>query len=151
MQMPFRAWVSKGKAQELDAYRVADGDILISRAGTVGKMCVARTRLEESLITTNLIRLRLGHQLIPEFFVALMTYCKGRVGRLRTGPDGAFTHMSTGVLDKLSFPYPPVSQQRSWVARSVVIQEHKAKLNEQLELMTRQLASISAQVFSEAG
>ena len=34
----------------------------------------------------------------PLHFVSLMLYCKGRVGRLKTGADGAFTHMNTCLL-----------------------------------------------------
>lgn len=56
-------------------------------------------------------RLRLGAELRPLHFVSLMLYCKGRVGRLKTGADGAFTHMNTGVLDSLEFPYPSVELQ----------------------------------------
>src|SRR3546814_19457702 len=96
MVLPFRAWVTSEKAQQLASYAVRDGDILISRAGTVGKMCVVRTGEEKSLITTNLIRLRLGEGLPPDFLVALMTYFKGRIGRLKSGADGTFKHMSTG-------------------------------------------------------
>ncbi len=111
MVLPFRMWVTAEKYDELHAYSVQDGDIVISRAGTVGKMCVARMNGQPAIISTNLIRLRLGAELRPLHFVSLMLYCKGRVGRLKTGPDGAFTHMNTGVLDSLEFPYPPVELQ----------------------------------------
>lgn len=148
MQLPFRAWVSERKARNLAAYSVLDGDILISRAGTVGKMCVARSGESISLITTNLIRLRLGSQLVPEYFVALMTHCKGRVGRLKIGPDGAFTHMSTGILDTLSFPYPSINQQRSWVSHSTAIQKQKAKLEDQLDLLAIHRESMANRLFS---
>lgn len=150
MQLPFRAWVSEGKARDLAGYGVLDGDILISRAGTVGKMCVARSGESLSLITTNLIRLRLGPQLVPEYFVALMTHCKGRVGRLKTGPDGAFTHMSTGILDTLSFPYPPIDLQRNWVSRSTAIHQLRAKLEDHLDLLARQLDSMTSRLLSGA-
>jgi len=43
-----------------------------------------------------------------------MTYCNGRVGRLKTGADGTFTHMNTGILDTLEFPYPPIELQRKF-------------------------------------
>ncbi len=105
--LPFRMWITKEKYKELASYSVIDGDIIISRAGTVGKMCVARMYGKPAIISTNLIRLRLGDKLRPLHVVSLMTYCKGRVGRLKTGADGAFTHMNTGILDNLEFPYPP--------------------------------------------
>ncbi len=107
-------WIPEDKFEELRAYSVNEGDIIISRAGTVGKMCVIRGVPCDSIISTNLIRLRLADSLLPEFFVSLMTLCKGRVERLKTGPDGAFTHMSTGVLDTLTFPYPPPDLQKNY-------------------------------------
>jgi len=110
-----KLWVTKEKFKEIDAYSVTDGDVIISRAGTVGKMGVVRTKYLNSLISTNLIRVRFSEDLLPEYFVALMTYCKGRVGRLKTGPDGSFTHMNTGILDKLEFPYPPIELQEKFL------------------------------------
>lgn len=150
MQLPFRGWVSDQKARELASYLVQDGDILISRAGTVGKMCVVRSGVEKSLITTNLIRLRLSSELLPEFFVALMTYCKGRIGRLKIGPDGAFTHMSTGVLDGLRFPYPPLDVQLRWLERSRAVYRQKGRMTEQVSLMNEHINSMQARLFSGA-
>lgn len=114
MVQPFRMWITEDKYQELKSYAVIDGDVIISRAGTVGKMCVAKTDGAPAIISTNLIRLRLNQKLLPLHFVSLMLYCKGRVGRLKTGADGAFTHMSTGVLDNLEFPYPSVDLQEQF-------------------------------------
>lgn len=102
MILPFRMWISEKKFQNLETYKVVAGDVIISRAGTVGKMCVVPELHSASIISTNLIRVRFGPDLLPIYFVFLMFFCKGRVGRLETGPDGSFTHMSTGVLDKLS-------------------------------------------------
>jgi type I restriction enzyme S subunit len=116
MLLPFRMWITEKKYQELRSYSVVDGDIVISRAGTVGKMCVVKMNGKPAIISTNLIRLRLGPELLPLYVVSLMTYCKGRVGRLKTGADGAFTHMNTGILDKLEFPYPPIDLQNQFAA-----------------------------------
>ena len=124
--LPFRMWISEAKYQQLGAYAVSDGDVIISRAGTVGKMCVASSGCAKSVISTNLIRVRFGTDLLPIYFVALMNYCKGRVGRLKTGPDGAFTHMSTGVLDKLKFPYPPLHLQHRFAAIVKSVEQKKA-------------------------
>ena len=129
MVLPFRMWVTMDKYRELEKYSVIDGDIIISRAGTVGKMCVALLPAPPSIISTNLIRLRLCQDLLPIYFVSLMTYCKGRVGRLKTGEDGALTHMSTGVLDNLKFPYPPLELQMRFA--SIVRQTERMRANNQ--------------------
>lgn len=125
-------WVSEKKYRELESCSLCQGDVIISRAGTVGKMGVVRSVSQRSLISTNLIRVRFGASLLPEYFVSLMTYCKGRVGRLKVGPDGAFTHMNVGVLDTLEFPYPPIPLQIKYLnVRNKVIgvikKEEKSK------------------------
>lgn len=118
-------WISDEKYSKLEAYAVIDGDILISRAGTVGKMGVVRSRFEKSIISTNLIRLRFGNLLLPDYFVSLMTFCKTRLPRLKTGADGAFTHMNTGILDNLEFPYPPIEIQNEYM--KIYTNIHKQK------------------------
>ena len=125
--LPFRMWITKSKYRQLEAYAVFDGDVIISRAGTVGKMCVAKSDYAASIVSTNLIRVRFGPNLLPIYFVSLMTYCKGRVGRLKTGPDGAFTHMNTGILDGLKFPYPPLDLQQRFAEILDSIEEQRAR------------------------
>jgi len=145
--MPFRMWITEDKYRELESYSVIDGDIIISRAGTVGKMCVANSGGTASIISTNLIRVRFGADLLPIYFVSLMTYCKGRVGRLKTGPDGSFTHMSTGVLDKLKFPYPPVSLQRRFASIIASMEQQKALLQAHLNYQDTLFASLQHRAF----
>ncbi|MCK5198078.1 MAG: restriction endonuclease subunit S, partial [Spirochaetales bacterium] len=137
MIKPFRMWITSEKYQLLKSYSVKDGDVIISRAGTVGKMCVVMISGEESIISTNLIRVRFGEKLLPIYFVSLMNYCKGRVGRLKTGPDGTFTHMNTGILDSLSFPYPPLALQKQFAFIVDKVEIIKAKYQVSLEELER--------------
>lgn len=105
-------YISEQKYRELEAYSVEEGDIIISRAGTVGKMCVVYLPNGKSIISTNLIRLSLNkNKILPIYFTSLMTYCKCRVGRLKTGADGAYTFMKTSVLKRLKIPLPPIELQ----------------------------------------
>jgi type I restriction enzyme S subunit len=147
MVLPFRMWITADKYDELSAYSVQDGDIIISRAGTVGKMCVARMVSQPAIISTNLIRLRLGADLRPLYFVSLMLYCKGRVGRLKTGSDGAFTHMNTGVLDSLEFPYPPVDLQDQFAAIANNVEIAKSSYQQSLTDLEVLYGALSQQAF----
>ncbi|MDO8465640.1 MAG: restriction endonuclease subunit S [Gallionella sp.] len=147
MVMPFRMWITADKYDELAAYSVQDGDIVISRAGTVGKMCVARMHDQPAIISTNLIRLRLGSELRPLHFVSLMHYCKGRVGRLKTGADGAFTHMNTGVLDSLEFPYPPIELQDQFGAIANKVESVKTSYQHSLTELEVLYGALSQQAF----
>ncbi|PHR22850.1 MAG: type I restriction endonuclease subunit S [Desulfotalea sp.] len=147
MILPFRMWITEKKHQELLSYSVVDGDIVISRAGTVGKMCVAKMDSQTAIISTNLIRLRLGAELLPSYFVALMTYCKGRIGRLKTGPDGAFTHMNTGILNKLEFPYPPIELQSQFAVIVEKIEGIKSYYQQSLFELENLYGALSQKAF----
>jgi len=118
-------WIDENKYLALKSYSVNNNDIIISRAGTVGKMCVVQSKFSKSIISTNLIRLRLGKLLSPIYFIMLMNNFKERIGRLQTGADGAFTHMNTSVLDNLEFPYPPIELQKKFVKYYEHIQNTK--------------------------
>jgi type I restriction enzyme S subunit len=147
MVLPFRMWITANKYDDLAAYSVQEGDIIISRAGTVGKMCVARTNGQPAIISTNLIRLRLGADLRPLHFVSLMLYCKGRVGRLKTGADGAFTHMNTGVLDSLEFPYPSVKLQDRFGEIATKVGGAKSRYQQSLTDLEALYGALSQQAF----
>lgn len=148
MVIPFRMWITDEKYKELTAYSVKDGDIIISRAGTVGKMCVARMNGQPAIISTNLIRVRLGDELRPLHFVSLMLYCKGRVGRLKTGADGTFTHMNTGVLDSLEFPYPSVELQDQFAAVVKKVEALKSRYQQSLTDLEALYGALSQQAFN---
>jgi type I restriction enzyme S subunit len=150
MVLPFRMWIMTDKYDELAAYSVQDGDIIISRAGTVGKMCVARMNGQPAIISTNLIRLRLGAELQPLHFVSLMLYCKGRVGRLKTGADGAFTHMNTAVLDSLEFPYPSVDLQDRFGQIASKVESAKSCYQQSLADLVTLYGALSQQAFKGA-
>lgn len=148
MVMPFRMWITPNKYNDLSAYSVQDGDIIISRAGTVGKMCVARMQQQPAVISTNLIRIRFGPELRPLYFVSLMLYCKGRVGRLKTGADGSFTHMNTGVLDSLEFPYPSIKLQDEFGEIASKVEGVKSHYQRSLAELETLYSALSQQAFS---
>jgi len=121
-------YITNEKFDALKAYTVEKGDILISRAGTVGKMCVATPRAKNSIISTNLIRLSLDLSKIkPIYFTTLMNFFKGGVGRLKTGEDGAYTFMNTGILSELKIPLPPMPLQIKYYNIHQKIQSLKKK------------------------
>ncbi|MDA1142322.1 MAG: restriction endonuclease subunit S, partial [Planctomycetota bacterium] len=111
-------FIEKEKYDELNRYRVEHGDILISRAGTVGRMCVARPSCNPSIIGSNLIRLTLdGDQILPEYFVSLYSYFSTRLPGLKaSGDEKAYSFMNTGSLKGLEIPVPPVAKQERFVA-----------------------------------
>lgn len=109
-------FINEKKYNELKSYSATNGDIIISRAGTVGKMSVISSKYVKSIISTNLIKLSLDESRInPYYFIKLMEYFGKKIGRLRTGSENGFTHMNTGVLAGLTFPLPPIEIQLKFI------------------------------------
>jgi type I restriction enzyme, S subunit len=110
-------FITEKKFKDLAAYGIRSGDILISRAGTVGRMAVVETSHERSIMHSNLIRLALDQsKIIPQFFVVLMTFFGERVARLKTGQEDAYTFMNTGTLEALPIPLPSMREQEHFMS-----------------------------------
>jgi len=110
-------YITGEKFKQLKAYAIQDGDILISRAGTVGRMAIVRTKHKNSIMHSNLIRLAVDHtKVIPEYYVSLMTWFGSRIAKLKTGQEDAYTFMNTGTLGDLPIPLPPMEEQKKFLA-----------------------------------
>ena len=108
-----KMFITEKKFEKLSRYEVRRGDILISRAGTVGRMCIAEPKEPVSIISTNLVRVCLDlEHLLPEYFVNLLTYFPHRLGGLKTNQkDNAFTFLNPKTLRALRIPMPPIEDQ----------------------------------------
>jgi type I restriction enzyme S subunit len=125
---PGSLFIPSDKFEELRAYAVEPGDLLISRAGTVGRICVATPTVKDSIIGTNLIRIAFDHnRVVPDFFSALLTHFASDAGRLRANMDeGAYSFMNTTVLKTLRIYLPPLSLQKDFAQRVADIRAMEA-------------------------
>ena len=140
-------WISEKKYEELKNYNTKNGDIIISRAGTVGKMCIIKTNYTSAIISSNLIRLRLGNKLLPIYFLSLMKYFQSKVIKLKQGNEDAYSHMSTGILDKINFPYPPLELQNEFANIVEKTETLKAQYQSSLQELENLYHSLSQQAF----
>lgn len=141
-------FISEDKFSELTSYSVQPGDVLISRAGTVGRMCVARPTNPRSIIGTNLIRLSFDPEaLAPEYFAAVFTYFPQITSRFRAASDdGAYSFMNTAVLRSIQIPVPPIELQRrfaSWIQEIRTLQERQVTSKDNLERLFNSLLAIA--------
>ncbi|CAM2879231.1 type I restriction enzyme, S subunit [Flavobacterium succinicans] len=142
-------FIPNEKFNELQRYNVVNDDIIISRAGTVGKMCVVKTEFQNSILSTNLIRLRLNSDLLlPKYFIYLMKFSKGGIIRLKKGGEDAFSHMNTGILDSITFPYPQISLQNKFHKIYSKIEASIEKLNQSKTQLENLLNGLSQSAFN---
>lgn len=105
--------ISPEKAEELKDYDLLPGDVVISRSGTVGEVCVIPDDLGLARFSTNIMRVRLESQVIdPKFFCLLLNgspYVLSQIRELCSGSTRDF--LNTEILKTLIFPVPPSLEQ----------------------------------------
>lgn len=144
-----KLFITDEKFEQLERYRVLPGDVLISRAGTVGRMCIAKPTTSRSIISTNLVRVVLDAEtILSEYFVALFTYFPHRLGALKANnKDKAFTFLNPKTLKALEIPIPPMEQQIKFKRLSEATDSHFAKMNEQLDGLEDLFLSLAQRAF----
>ena len=116
-KMPNKIFVTPEKAGSLQNFRVIENDIIISRSGTVGEICSVPKYMEGSLISTNLIKVRLNLKKIsPKFFVYLFHggNVREQVKELCKGSTRVF--LNQRILKSLRFPFCDIQEQHAVVA-----------------------------------
>ena len=142
-------FITPAKFAQLRRYSVERGDILISRAGTVGRMCVAKPTVERSIIGSNLIRLTLNPAaMLPVYFACLYTFCGDRLPGLRaSGDDRSYSFLNTNRLKSLVVPLPPLDLQHCFAAIVESVEHQKARQRAHLAELDTLFASLQSRAF----
>lgn len=144
-----RLFISNEKYEDLRRYNVVRGDVLISRAGTVGRMCVADPVYAHSIISTNLVRVSLDQsKLLSEYFVCLFTYFADRLGALKANnKDDAFTFLNPKTLREIKIPIPEIARQQNFVCLTRKLDRLLAKAQDQRDDLSDLFSSLSQRAF----
>ena len=113
-----KIYVTPEKAEELKAFILKAGDIIISRSGTVGEICAVPERAEGALLSTNLMRISLDNSIIrSDYFIALFQ-SKGivldQIKELCKGSTRVFLNQT--ILKQIIFPVPNIKKQAEIVS-----------------------------------
>ena len=122
--MPNKIFVTEEKAKELKGFSVQSEDIIISRSGTVGEICKVPSFMNNALLSTNLIRVRLNLDVILADYFVLLFQCsqiKQQVKDLCKGTTRAFLNQT--ILNQIQFPLPPLPEQQR------IVQEIETRLS----------------------
>ena len=113
-----KIYVTPEKAEELKAFTLKAGDIIISRSGTVGEICAVPERAEGALLSTNLMRVSLDNSIIrSDYFIALFQ-SKGivldQIKEFCKGSTRDFLNQT--ILKQIVFPVPSIEKQSEIVS-----------------------------------
>ena len=149
--MPNRNFLTKEKAKELKSFTVKENDRIISRSGTIGEICLIPKKMENSVISSNLMKVSLNQEVVyTKFFVYLFLGGKVRqqVFELCKGSSRAFLNQT--ILNSLDFPLPPLQVQQAIVE----ILESKLtvcdKLEETISESLRQTETLRQSILKKA-
>lgn len=105
--------VTLKKARELERYDAQPGDLLITRSGTVGRVCVVPEGIKMARFSTNIMRIRmLAPSPTAAWFALALTgsqLVRDQVGDLSKGTTHSF--LNQRIIAQLAFPVPPLSEQ----------------------------------------
>lgn len=109
-----KIFVTYEKAEELKSFALLEGDIIISRSGTVGEICVVPKKMEGALLSTNLMRVSLNFDLIRSDYFIYLFQSKGvvldQVKELCKGSTRMFLNQT--ILKQIRFPVPDLAIQK---------------------------------------
>ena len=125
-----KIFVSDEKAEVLGSFEVEPGELIISRSGTVGEICIVPEGLGKTLISSNLIRVSLNQNIILSSLFVFMFQRGGavrsQVKELCKGSSREFLNQS--ILQSLVFPICSPQEQLQIIKEI----DEKLSLTEQL-------------------
>jgi len=106
-------WLSRERFVALAEYHVAEGDVLITRKGSLGNAHLVRQIPQPSAIDSDTVRIRIDEtRMSPEFLVWLLheaPYVAEQVNRLKRG--AILPGLNTNTVSNLLLAVPPVNEQ----------------------------------------
>lgn len=114
-----KIYVTKEKALDLKSFEVKGGNIIISRSGTVGELCILPHDIVYGLISTNLMKIILNNDVISsKYFCWLFKGSPVVIEKLNDLCKGSTRlFLTQTILKNLVFPLPPLQEQQEIVSR----------------------------------
>ena len=117
-------------ASSLERFGLQDGDLLVTRTGSIGKCALYRTALGPALPSAYLIRVRLNKNLCdPDFALRFMMSPLGQSHLLGSATAVTQPNVNAKAIAAMEMPLPPMATQRRIVAKldDVLARSRRAK------------------------
>ncbi len=146
-----RKYIPRKKFDELRQYQVTPGDLLVTNMGTVGRTCVVPIDLEQSIISSHLIKVTLDRGCAyPPYVSWVLNSCPEVVAQVKGDSRGAImAGFNTGLLKNLRIPLPPLPEQRRIAAILDQAEGLRAKRRQALGRLDALTQSIFVEMFGD--
>lgn len=104
-------FISRKKYEELSAFKIESGDLLMSLVGTVGKTLLIPKNFVEGIINPRLILLRPGQRVLATYLQHYFSSNLFQEELRKIQQGGTMGVLSAGILKPLSIPVPHQDEQ----------------------------------------
>jgi len=115
---PF-AYITEEKGKELSAYSLKDGDIVMSRKGTIGKCALYQKNYQSGIIHSDLLRIRVDETRVNPIFLTHQLHSSQNVkSQVDTISNGAIMKgINVTKLSNIHVMVPPIVLQREYASK----------------------------------
>lgn len=132
-------YISKEKYEELENYKVKEGDILISLVGTYGKISIVPKSYQQGIINPRLMKITLDKKKMnPIFFKFVFNSPIIKIELENVSHGGTMDILNVGLIKKIGFPLPPLNLQNDFasiVEQVEKLKEEQIKSKEEINVM----------------
>lgn len=147
-----KIFVTQEKAQELKSFSVKGGDIIISRSGTVGEICVLPNDVSFGLISTNLMMIIINPNVINSTFFSWLFKgsldIREKLGELCKGSTRLF--LTQSILKQLNYPLPTLSEQQEIINKVNQLFKVSDKIESQYQSLKAKIDQMPQAVLAKA-
>lgn len=147
-----KIFVSSEKAKELKSFEVKGGDLIISRSGTVGEICILPDNAPYGLISTNLMKIVLNKAVIvPKYFCWLFSgsqILNEKLNELCKGSTRLF--LTQAILKNLDYTLPPLEEQHEIVRRVEALFAQAASLEAGYRSLKEKIDALPQAILAKA-
>lgn len=147
-----KIFITKEKAEQLSNYKVRPGDILLTRSGTVGELCVVPNGIAESRISSNLMRIRLNIDILdPQFCCFLLFGSPSVLEQISDSCGGSTRIFIDGkILKSLEIPLPSLTEQHEPVRRINAFFGRADAIEREVVVATKRTKALTQAVLGKA-
>ncbi|WP_174187414.1 restriction endonuclease subunit S [Nocardia barduliensis] len=109
--------LSYEEGDRLDRFKLRQGDIVIVRQGSLGKLALIGQELEGALYNSSCVRVRTrDHQVTPEYLALYLSSISMQDEMLRRARGGTVPSVNAKILGGLPVVSPPLDRQHDMVS-----------------------------------
>lgn len=129
----FRYFINEAKYQELKRFSISPGDIIMSCAGTMGKVSIVPSDAQKGIINQALMKFTLSNAINSTYLIFLLSSVLIQDGISNQAKGVAMKNIAAvGTIKNQIIPLPPLSLQQTFAHRIEAIEKQKELVKQQI-------------------